>query len=727
MADNNEKLQTILSRFDRDWAASDEARTEATNDLFFSRISQWDDWLNEYTTLQYRGQFDVVRPVVRKLVAEMRQNPVDVLYKPKDGADPNAADILMGMYRTDMRHNTAKISVNVAVREQIEAGVGAWRLVTDYEDQDPTSNNQVIRRVPIHEACSHVVWDANAKQMDKSDAKHCTIISAMSRDGWEAFAEEHDLDEEDIPTFQSPDSNWAFPWVTKDVYYVAEYYEVEEKKETVFIYQDPMTDEPVSYFKRDIKDVIDEIADRGLQKIGERKVKRRRVYKSLLTNTSILKDRELIAGEHIPIVPVFGEWSFAGDKEVYEGVVRLTKDGQRLRNMIMSFNADIVARSPKKKPFFFPEQIAGYEHMYSGTDDYPYYLINRTDENNGDLPVQPLGYYENPEVPQANAYMLEAATGAVKEVATLGVDSEAAGGQVAFDTVNQLNMRADLETYVFQDNLATAMRRDGEIYASMVNDIYDVPRNVSMTLEDGSEKDVELLSQVVDFQTGRVVTLNDIRGRYETYTDVGPSFQSMKNQNRSEILDLMSKVPPGTPEFQMLMLQYFTLLDGKGVELMREYANRQLVTMGLKKPETPEEQEWLAQAQQSKEGQQDPAMVQAQGVLLQGQADLLKAQNDQQSLGIEAAKVEATSQLNAAKVAEIFNNMDLDKQKEFREYLKLMGHFQQQTSDDNRANAELFLKGSGQQHAQRMDMTNFLQSQRQNQTPANPGEIPRTM
>lgn len=727
MADNNEKLQTILSRFDRDWAASDEARTEATNDLFFSRISQWDDWLNEYTTLQYRGQFDVVRPVVRKLVAEMRQNPVDVLYKPKDGADPNAADILMGMYRTDMRHNTAKISVNVAVREQIEAGVGAWRLVTDYEDQDPTSNNQVIRRVPIHEACSHVVWDANAKQMDKSDAKHCTIISAMSKDGWEAFAEEHDLDEEDIPTFQSPDSNWAFPWTTKDVYYVAEYYEVEEKKETVFIYQDPMTDEPVSYFKRDINDVIDEIADRGLEKIGERKVKRRRVYKSLLTNTSILKDRELIAGEHIPIVPVFGEWSFAGDKEVYEGVVRLTKDGQRLRNMIMSFNADIVARSPKKKPFFFPEQIAGYEHMYSGTDDYPYYLINRTDENNGDLPVQPLGYYENPEVPQANAYMLEAATGAVKEVATLGVDSEAAGGQVAFDTVNQLNMRADLETYVFQDNLATAMRRDGEIYASMVNDIYDVPRNVSMTLEDGSEKDVELLSQVVDFQTGRVVTLNDIRGRYETYTDVGPSFQSMKNQNRSEILDLMSKVPPGTPEFQMLMLQYFTLLDGKGVELMREYANRQLVTMGLKKPETPEEQQWLAQAQQSKEGQQDPAMVQAQGVLLQGQADLLKAQNDQQSLGIEAAKVEATSQLNAAKIAEIFNGMDLDKQKEFREYLKLMGHFQQQTSDDNRANAELFLKGSGQQHAQRMDMTNFLHSQRKNQTSANPGEIPRTM
>ena len=41
---------------------------------------------------------------------------------------------------------------------------------------------------------------------------------------------------------------------------------------------------------------------------------------------------------------------FAGDKEVLaKAVVRLTKDGQRLRNMIMPFNADIVARNPRKK------------------------------------------------------------------------------------------------------------------------------------------------------------------------------------------------------------------------------------------------------------------------------------------------------------------------------------------------------------------------------------------
>lgn len=723
MADN-ERLNSILCKFDMDWMSSDEARTEATNDLYFSRVSQWDDWLSEYTTLQYRGQFDVVRPVVRKLVAEMRKNPIDVMYRPKDGAAPDSADVLMGMYRTDMRHNTAKISVNVGVREQIEAGVGAWRLVAEHEDQDPTSNNQVIRRVPIHEACSHVIWDCNSKQMDKSDARHCTIINPMSTDGWKQYAEEHGLDEEEMPSFQSPDSNWLFPWISKDVVYVGEYYEVEEKKETVFIYIDPMTGEPVSYFKRDIKDVIDELAERGMQKVAEKKVTRRRVYKSIITCTSVLKDRELIAGEHIPIVPVFGEWSFAGDKEVYEGVVRLTKDGQRLRNMIMSFNADIVARNPQKKPFFYPEQIAGYEHMYSGTDAYPYYLINRTDENGGDLPPTPVAYMEDPAVPQANAYMLEAATQAVNQVATMGVDADAANGQVAFDTVNQLNMRADLETYVFQDNLATAMRRDGEIYASMVNDIYDVPRNVMMTLEDGSEKQVQLLTQVVDYQSGQVVTLNDIRGRYECYTDVGPSFQSMKDQNRAEIQELLAKVPPGTPEWQMLLLQYFTLLDGKGVEMMREYANKQLVIMGLKKPETPEEMQMVQEAQQQPQ-QPSPEQLQAQGVLLTGQADLLNAQVKQQQLQVDAAKVESVNQLNQAKIAEIFNSMDLDKQAAFLGFLDLMQREQNESSANARANADLLLKGAGQRHKQQLDVANLLQSQRQNTPSGGVAEIPQ--
>lgn len=648
MSNKKERLASVLDIIDRDWAVSEETRNEARNDLFFSRISQWDDWLSQLTTLQYRGQFDVVRPVVRKLVAEMRRNPIDVKYRPEDGAEPNAADTLQGMYRTDMRHNSARNAVNVAVREQIEAGFGAWRLVTEYEDQDPTSNNQVVRRRPIHSACTHVIWDANAKELDKSDARHVTVIESMSKDGWEAFAEKHDLDPDELPTFKSP-ATTLFGWQTGDVVHVGEYYEVEEEKETVFIYQDPLTGEPVSYFKRDIKDVIDDLAARGMQKIAERHVTRRRVYKTILSNTVILKNRELIAGEHLPIVPVYGEWGFVEDKEVYEGVVRLTKDGQRLRNMIMSFNADIVARTPKKKPIFTPEQIDGYEYMYQSETDFPYYLVNRRDERGGDLPLSPAGYLENPEVPQANAYMLEAATAAVREVADNGVDAGAVdSNQVAFDTVNQINQRADLETFVFLDNLATAIRRDGEIYQSIVNDVYDIPRTVTVTGENGDEQTLETMAQAVDYQSGRVVVLNDIRGRYECYTDVGPSYQSMKDSNRAELQELLKTVPPEHQVWNVLLLQYLSLLDGRGIEITRDYATKQLVTQGLKKPESPEEMQWLQEAQQAAQSQSDPNMVLAQAQMVVAQAEAEKARNETAQTQIKAFTAQQDAQESQA-------------------------------------------------------------------------------
>lgn len=358
---------------------------------------------------------------------------------------------------------------------------------------------------------------------------------------------------------------------------------------------------------------------------------------------------------------------------MYEGVVRLTKDGQRLRNMIMSFNADIVGKSPDKKPFFWPEQVDGYEHMFVAGTSFPYYLLNRKDEDERDLPPNPLAYMESPTIPQANQYLLEAATAAVKEVATSGVDAGAVNGnQVAFDTVNQLNQRADMETFVFLDNLATAMRRDGQIYQGMVNDLYDVPRKILMTLEDGSEKEVETLSQTVDYQSGRVVVLNDIRGRYECYTDAGPSFQSMKDQNRAEIQELMKTVPPEHQVWNVLLLQYLALLDGKGIEITRNFATKQLVVQGLKKPETPEEEAWVQEAQQAQQNQQDPNMVLAQAQVIAAQAEMAKAQSQTAQTEIKAFTAQQDAQRSQAEtIYKLAQARNIDS-KAVIEALKLM-------------------------------------------------------
>lgn len=105
--------------------------------------------------------------------------------------------------------------------------------------------------------------------------------------------------------------------------------------------------------------------------------------------------------------------------------------------MIMLFNVDIVVCILKKKLFFWFEQIVGFEYMYDGNDDYLYYLFNCMDENNGEMLIQLLVYYENFEVLQVNVYMLEVVISVVKEVVIFGVDVGLVNGnQVVFDIVN---------------------------------------------------------------------------------------------------------------------------------------------------------------------------------------------------------------------------------------------------------------------------------------------------
>ncbi len=655
--DKKDIFNEIMLDFDEAWTTGEEARNDAANDIFFSRVSHWDDWLEQFTTLQYRGQFDLVRPVVRKIVAEMRQNPISVRFKPKDGAPPNAGDVLTGLYRTDMNNIYSKCAVDIAAAEQIICGDGAWRLCTEYADQNPTSNNQVIKRKPIHEAYNHVVWDANAKQIDKSDANHVTIITPLSQRGWVKFAEKEGLDDKELPSFHNPEFQWYFPWLHKDVIYIGEHYRKITKKEKVFIYLDPNTQELVSYFKKDIQDVIEEIADKGFEKVGERMVERCRIYKYLVTGDRILKGPDRIAGEHLPVVCAKGDWGFAGDKETSEGIVRGMKDIQRARNMVMSFNMDIIGKSPRRKPFFYPEQIEGYEWMYTSQDDYPFYYINRKAKgaaHTADLPAGPIGYLEDATISDGSKYIYEATTQAIKDFASNGADENAVNGNPgAFDTVNQINQRADMETFVFMDNLATAMRRDGEIYASMAAEIYDSPRSITLTDEDGTEKEVTLYETMFDLKTGKSTVLNDLAHKFDTYVDTGPSFNSMKDQNKAELQELITSLDVTDPTMlalkQILVFSYIQLLDGKGVEVARDYASKQMLLMGLREPDNEQEEQLVQQQAQAKaqQSQNDPNILLAQAEMVNAQAQQIKAQSQAQSDQVKMQNQTIETQLKA--------------------------------------------------------------------------------
>lgn len=666
------KLQEILERQDHAWTTTQNVRERASDDLMFSRVTQWDDSL-DWCGLEYRGEFNLLWKERQRLLSEMRSNQISPSFKPMDGADPDAADILNGMYRTDMRNNRSKEAVDVAVGDMIDAGFGAWRLITEYiSGENDLDNRQVIRRVPIHEANNVVFFDPNAKRMDKSDSRWVTIITQMDKEGMEELCEEYGIEEESISNFSRPAQSYVFPWgVTGKTYSAGEYYERTKKTEKIVIMQHPALG--VKAYKRsEVKNVMDDMEAIGWRTMGTKTKETFVVDKYIVSGSKVLHGPERVAGEHIPVVPCYGNWYFVEGAEVWSGITRLAKDPQRLYNMQMSYLADIAAKGPRRKPIFSPKQVQGLQGMWESQNSYPYYLLNDTDTNGNPLPSGPLGYIEPENVPDATAAILQASRQTVEDVTSPGMPQDVLDPAASGKAIMAVQNRIDNQSFVYMDNLASAMRRDGEIYASMARSIYDTSREVITTDMDGSESKSMLMEQVQDMASGEWITLNDLtRGSFDVYVDVGPAWQSQKQQTRSELMQMMQSTQD--PQLQsILQMQYLSLLDGQSMEVLRKYARQNMLKMGLVEPTTPEDMQYVQQMQ-AQQPPPDANMLLAQAEMLKGQAAMhreqreafaaqAKAQNDAAGVQIDGFKAQTdrmSVQIDAEKAGADINSTNI--------------------------------------------------------------------
>lgn len=643
------ELEEIRELVDDADTSTSVTREEASDMLVFGRISQWDDEIGADVQTEFRGTFDLIKSRRNRILAELWSNPVDIMFKPKDGAEPEAAETLTGMYRTDMMRSEE--AIETALQDQVDCGYGAFRYVTEYESKfDDMSNLQRIHAEPISEANNVVYWDSNAKKKDKSDAHWCCILTTLTERGWKRFTEENGIDweEGDKPSpFKEPNKTDTWFWRSKnDEIKIGEFYHKKKKKERVLIYEDPLGQTKAVY-QREVKDVIDDMEDAGFVKIGEKMKERWVVTKYIVSGEKVLK-RQRIPGEHIPIIPIYGDWSRVEGREIWRGIYHDSQDPQRLHNFMMSYLADIVAKGPRQKPIFYPGQIQGYEYMYSlaGADNnYPYLLQNEVSAETGQpYPIGAAGYLEPPQLPQAGAALLELTRKSVDDVTGGALNQEQMmSGAVTEGQINATQNAQNMETFLFQNSFQLAMKQAGRVYASMAAELYDVPRTAVVTQPDGTESEVQIMEAVFDEETGEEVVLNDItQGAFEVYADVGPSFKTQRDEARQEMRDLYQALQ-GTPEGQIALLTYFTLQVGPETAHLREYGRKQLILQGIIEPETEEEEQMLEAAnQQSQQPDADMvyAMAEQQKAQNQAQKDQMEHMIKQMQLQVEAYKAE---------------------------------------------------------------------------------------
>jgi hypothetical protein len=674
------ELKELKRLHDAAYNSSQVTRERASDDLVFYWVTQWDDNVLAESQLAYRGEFNILRKAGRDIISSLAANPVQVDFYPISETSDDAGEMVDGLYRSDDSRNSTLDAYANGSTESVVCGVGCWLLHTEYESNRVGDVKQVIRRKPVYEANNTVFWDPNAKLLDKSDADYVSILTAYSEDGYKKLVNEltgEELEHVNANSFKQPEQSYTFPWIggeSKKIY-VTKFFHRKKVKRKILNMVDPMGSSLI-LDESSLLDAIDDMLDGGYTVESERMVERWEVTQYIASGASILSS-DIVAGENIPAVPVYGERAYIEGEEHWEGVTRLAKDPQRLRNFQLSYLADIVSRSPRTKPIFLPEQVQSFEHMYeeSGADNnFPYLLQNRVDGAGQPLPIGPVGIMPEQPIPQALIASIDLSRQAVEDVANPGLPQNIADPDLSGKAVVALQNRMDKQSQIYQDHMKHAKRRDGEIYASMAAEVYDVPRKVVITMPDGTRKSAEIMETVIDSESGEIVTLNDLNSsEFEVTSKIGPSYDSQKEQTIERLSEMVSLMDPADPMRKALLLKILRLMDGVEFDDLRDYANKQLVLTGIREPETEEEQELLQQVQS--QGQEPGAdMVLAQAEMLKGQAAQMReerenikmqlnAQNEQSKNQIDVFEAQTdrmTAQVNAQKAGADINETNIE-------------------------------------------------------------------
>ena len=661
--------QAALTEFDRCQSSMQDERLQCLQDRRFYSIAgaQWEGPIGEQFENKPRFEVNKIHLSVIRIINEYRNNRIGVDFVSKDGSNNDKlAETCNGLYRADEQDSVADEAFDNAFEEGVGGGFGAWRLRTVYEDdEDDENEKQRIRFEPIYDADSSVFFDLDAKRQDKSDAKYCFVLFSMTREAY--MAEWND----DPTTWPKEIQQYEFDWDSPDVVFVAEYYRVEEVRETIRIFQ-TITGEEERYTQADFD--ADETLEETLLAVGtievrQKRVKRRRVHKYIMSGGGILEDQGYIAGKNIPIVPYYGKRWFVDNVERCMGHVRLAKDPQRLKNMQLSKLGEISALSSVEKPILVPEQVVGHQMMWAEDNirNYPYLLVNPITGPNGETQAAgPVAYTKSSDIPPAMAALLQITEQDMAEILGNNQQADKMVSNISGKAVEMIQTRLDMQSFIYMTNMAKAMRRCGEIWLSMAKDIYvEEGRKMKSIGAMEQVESIEMMKPTIDAETGELVYENDLsRANFDVSVDVGPSFTSRREATVRSLTGMMQVT--SDPETQMILQSMAIMnMDGEGISDIKDFFRKKLVQMGVVKP-TEEEQQQMMEAMMAQGQQPDPQSMFLMAEAEKAQALALKAQADTE---YSLARTEETR----AKTAETISNIDIDQRKSAIETAEKIG------------------------------------------------------
>lgn len=630
---NNARLNKIhekaLRRFDAASQPQMEIRAEALLARRFIAIpgAMWDGPWGEQFENSIKVEIDKISRGVEKIETDYRENRIAPDFRPAGGeSDQDTADTLDGIHRADDYHFKAQQARDNAFSEALAGGFGAYRLTNEWAD--PTDRDSDAQRInpalTIVDADQRVFFDPNSKLYDKSDARYAFVITAMSK---EAFVEEYGDDKAcDWPENRL---NFYYDWFAPDIVKVCEYYEKVEKDDTLLILSHVLLDEEERFWESEI--TPEELADREAQGWTAKKQRRKRcrVMKYTMTGAQVLIDHGPIAGECIPIVPVYGKRWFVDNQERFRGHVSKRMDAQRIYNAKVSKLAETDSRAPNEVPIFAPAQIEGLAHFWeeANINRSPYLLAHPlTDDATGQIvQVGPTAYVKPPDLAPVTAALLRIAAGDLTEDDQNADEVKANTSAEAMDIAAT---RVDAKSGIYLDNMRQSVQREAEIYLSMAREVYFEPGRVVETMdEEGGDGSAVLHEQFTD-ANGVFRIRNDIaRGKYKVVCTVTEATATRRDKTVKSCLNTAT-VAQAAGDTELATVATLTAVmnqDGEGMNDLQAYARKRLVSMGVVAP-NEEEQRAMEEAAQNQQPDATQQALLAQAAEFEASARLKEAQ-----------------------------------------------------------------------------------------------------
>lgn len=465
-----------------------------------------------------------------QIINDAKQNKPGVNVRPVgNGATFDAAQVYEGVVRHIEYVSDAEQVYDTATTHQVHGGIGYWRVVTDYADDDTFDQEIYIRRVkdPLT-----IYMDPDINEIDGSDARFAFVVENVAKD---AFIADYPECEDAVSTAPLGSEDG---WIDEHHVRVAEYYRVVERADVMFYVADEATgqQQPILASKLPPEVVAGLLDD---ETVKQREVKRRVIEWYKIAAGGII-DRTIWIGKYIPIVRVVGEEAIIDGKLDRKGHVRALKDAQRMYNYWSSSAVEHVALQNKLPYIAAIQAVRGFEEYWgaANVESHAYLPYNAYDDRG-----QPVPRPERQQPPQmATAYMqgMQVAQTEMMMVsgqyqAQMGQNENAKSGRAIAERQRQ----GDNATYHFIDGLAIGIKFTGKILIDLIPKVYDTPRVLRILAEDGTQQEVQVdpsakqafqAAQPNDAESKAAAIFNPKVGNYDVLAEVGPSYSTRRQE-----------------------------------------------------------------------------------------------------------------------------------------------------------------------------------------------------